>query len=79
MSRGDSVEGRELRALIRGAVKAHILTGWYWYTAPDGSRRYILAPPQGKCLDYSVAETERYCQMLAEAGVEPYYQKVTMQ
>ena len=54
------MDGRDLRALIRGAVKARILTGWYWYTAPDGSRRYILAPPQGRCLDYSVAETEHY-------------------
>ena len=75
--KGELVDAVEMRALIRGAVKADLLTGWYWYVDARGKRRYILTPADARLpsMNYSEAETETYCQGVAEAGIEPIYHK----
>jgi hypothetical protein len=62
---------RDIRAMLRGATAADFLVGWQ---GPHlMARSYCLTPkhaePQERPLDYVIG----YCELLAEAGVEPLY------
>lgn len=63
---------RDVRAMLRGATKAKILTGWY-AVGRVGDRMYIIAPAEGTTESYFQHAAEAYCGMLIESGVEPLY------
>jgi hypothetical protein len=63
---------RDIRAWLRGATRARILTGWYAYGF-GAMRRYVISPEGVDTSTYSAHEVSRYCSMLREAGIEPVY------
>lgn len=62
---------REIRAMLRGATAAQFLHGWQGPHLAE--RSYCLTPkhadPMERPRDYVIG----YCQMLADAGVQPLY------
>jgi hypothetical protein len=61
----------EIRAYLRGGTHGKVLRGWYFYGRPD-ALRWVVAPRDGVCGDYSHDEAVSYCRMLRAAGVTPY-------
>jgi hypothetical protein len=66
------VTDRDIRAHLRGAVKAGMLVGWYWFDSVVGLH-YVVNPPGAQTSTYGHDEAVTYCQMLASAGVDPLY------
>lgn len=64
---------REIRAMLRGATAAGVLTGWQ---GPHTDQRsYCIAPANGDAAERSLEYTIAYCQMLAADGVQPLYRQ----
>ena len=60
--------------MLRGAVRAGVLKGWYWHGGGLGYPiRYVVHAGGDATHTYSEADTVAYCGMLRDAGVEPLY------
>jgi hypothetical protein len=67
----DRMIDREIRALLRAATAAGILTGWQ---GPHTARRsYCICPSLGGACERPLEYVIPYCEMLREGGVEPLY------
>lgn len=61
----------EIRAALRGATAAGVLTGWQGpHTA---ERSYTIAPVNGGASEQSLDDVVRYCVGLRAAGIESVY------
>jgi hypothetical protein len=63
---------RNIRAMLRGATRAHVLCGWYFYEWGDETF-WVVTPASDRPSTYTTSEAGEYCEMLCEAGVEPVY------
>jgi hypothetical protein len=62
---------REIRAMLRGATAAGVLTGWQ---GPHTSERsYCICPRIGDARERPLEYVIPYCEMLRESGVPPLY------
>ena len=61
---------RYLRALLRGATKHGILTGWQ---GPMVDNTYVIAPELAPARAMARDDAVEYCRALAQAGVLPVY------
>lgn len=67
----DLLTDRDIRAGLRGAVKANVIDGWYWYGFQPNLQWAVNA---GGCTTvYNRAGILDYCAMLREGGIEPRY------
>lgn len=64
---------RDIRAFLRAATAARILTGWNFYEPRPGDRRWTYSPAEGRPCDVDEPEVIAYCGMLRSAGVLPRY------
>jgi hypothetical protein len=64
---------RDIRALLRAATAARILTGWNVYELRPGERRWTYSPAEGPSRDVDEPSVIAYCGMLRSAGVPPRY------
>lgn len=72
---------RDIRAYLRAATRAKILSGWYVYRPPGaidtdpiyGGLVFCIAPIAGRPQHFAFDEAIRYCEMLATEGIEPEY------
>ena len=64
---------RDIRALLRAATAARILTGWNVYEPRAGERRWTYSPAEGHSCDVDEPDVIAYCRMLRSAGVRPRY------
>lgn len=62
---------REIRAMLRGATAARLLHGWQGPHLAE--RSYCIAPRNAGATERPLDYVIGYCEMLAEAGVEPLY------
>lgn len=62
---------RDIRAMLRGATKAGILTGWQGPHVTG--RSYTISPTHGYAAECSLEHTIATCRALADAGIEPLY------
>lgn len=65
------MSNREIRAMLRGARKAGLIDGWYFYGSPANLRWAVSA--QGRAPVHDHAGIVSYCDMLREGGIEPAY------
>lgn len=63
---------REIRAYLRGATAAKVLSGWY---SPVLGSVYIVSPPGSDTQTFFFWEAITYCEMLRESGVVPVYRE----
>lgn len=64
---------RQIRAMLRGATAAKLLDGWQ---GPHLSERtYCIAPRHAAAMERPLDYVIGYCELLAEAGVEPLYRE----
>lgn len=61
----------EIRATLRGATAAKILTGWQGPHTDE--RSYCLNPRNGQAQELPLEYVTTYCRMLLESGVDPLY------
>jgi hypothetical protein len=62
---------REIRAMLRAATAARILDGWQ---GPHMAQRsYQIAPSAAPAMERPLDYVIAYCQLLAQAGIEPLY------
>jgi hypothetical protein len=64
---------RDIRAFLRAATAARILTGWSFYELRPGERRWTYSPADGCSCDVDESAVIAYCGMLRSAGVQPRY------
>ena len=64
---------RDIRAFLRAATAARILTGWNFYELRPGERRRTFSPAAGRPHDVDEPAVIAYCRMLRSAGVLPRY------
>jgi hypothetical protein len=64
---------RDIRAFLRAATAARILTGWNFYELRPGERRWTYSPAEGGSRDVDEPAVIAYCGMLRSAGVLPRY------
>ena len=64
---------RDIRAFLRAATAARILTGWNFYELRPGERRWTYSPADGRPHDVDEPAVIAYCGMLRSAGVLPRY------
>jgi hypothetical protein len=64
---------RDIRAFLRAATAARILTGWNFYELRSGERRWTFSPSEGRSCDVDEPGVIAYCGMLRSAGVSPRY------
>ena len=64
---------RDIRAFLRAATAARILTGWNVYEPRAGERRWTYSPAEGRSHDVDESAVIAYCGMLRSAGVRPRY------
>lgn len=64
---------RDIRAFLRAATAARILTGWNVYEPRAGERRWTYSPAEGRSRDVDEPAVIAYCGMLRCAGVRPRY------
>ena len=64
---------RDIRAFLRAATAARILTGWNFYELRTGERRWTYSPADGRPRDVDEPAAIDYCLMLRSAGVRPRY------
>jgi hypothetical protein len=64
---------RDIRAFLRAATAARILSGWNFYELRPGERRWTYSPMGGDSCDVDEPGVIAYCGMLAAAGVQPRY------
>jgi hypothetical protein len=62
---------REIRAMLRGATAAKLLHGWQGPHLAE--RSYCIAPRNAGAMERPLDYVIGYCEMLAEAGIEPLY------
>jgi hypothetical protein len=64
---------RHIRAMLRGATAAKLLDGWQ---GPHlNERTYCIAPRHAAAMERPLDYVIGYCELLAEAGVEPLYRE----
>jgi hypothetical protein len=64
---------RHIRAMLRAATAAKFLDGWQ---GPHLSERtYCIAPRHAAAMERPLDYVIGYCELLAEAGVEPLYRE----
>ena len=61
----------DIRALLRGATHAGVLTGWQGPHTP--ARSYCIKPADGPARELPHRETIAYCEALTAANVAPRY------
>ena len=64
---------RDIRAFLRAATAARILTGWNVYEPRAGERRWTYSPAEGRSRDVDEPAVIAYCGMLRSACVRPRY------
>ena len=55
----------EVKALLRRAVVAGLIWGWYRHM-PFNGVEWVVNPMQGRCSSYGAEDIRVYCAMLAE-------------
>ena len=64
---------RDIRAFLRAATAARILTGWNVYEPRAGERRWTYSPAEGRSRDVDEPAVIAYCGLLRSAGLRPRY------
>jgi hypothetical protein len=62
---------RTVRAILRAATAARVLSGWQGPHVPAGS--YTVAPAAGPAGEWPRDRVIDYCRLLADSGIEPLY------
>jgi hypothetical protein len=62
---------REIRAMLRGATAARVLTGWQGPHVTG--RSYTITPAVGPAAERPLPWVEEFCASLTAAGVLPLY------
>jgi len=68
------VTDRDVRAMLRGAVAAKVIVGWYWYGF-GALIRYVVHAGASNTVTHDRDAIVAYCGMLRDAGVEPLYRE----
>ena len=64
---------RDIRAFLRAATAARILTGWNVYEPRAGERRWTYSPAEGRSRDVDEPAVIAYGGMPRSSGVRPRY------
>jgi hypothetical protein len=65
------VTDEDVKRMLRGAVVAGIIHGWYRHL-PFKGKEWVVNPMNGPCVSYTGEGIRAFCDMLTESGVTEY-------